>query len=474
MNEQEKEINLKRVLYKALKNWRKAALVAIAGAIVLGGTKCGVELAKISNQEVVEERQRKYEGELAKYQQQGDLILKEMDNLEATLTRQTEYNENSMLMKIEPHNEWRGSIDFYVETDWQVLPEQAIQAQNPANQIVRVYSTYITNGELYQYVLDRMGSDMEIRYLREVLGGTADAANYLIHFTVRGESQEVCKEILGYIEEGMKAKQSEIVVSVGEFNLLTTNSSTYSQINYDLEQTQKNNRQSITDMNTALSAKQFELMEWEKDEEKIEVPVVSNMDAVKSGIKTAILIGLAFGVAVLVLFGAGYFISKYVQDREEFKGWNVYVGELPRSYRKRTFQWVDCWIGKCFLSDVRASEYSTRLHAVTKQVGEVAKLSVTGDELQLAVVSDIPWEELTIFVDAMNKVQKSDCVDYVAAGNPLLMVESIDTILSADGVVLVARQENSRRETVCRIKEQVEGLKKQLLAVVLTEVDAIM
>ena len=88
MNEQEKEINLKRLFYKALKNWRKAVLVAIVGAVVVGGTKCGIELSKISDPEVVEERQRKYEGELAKYQQEGDLILKEMDDLEASLRKQ--------------------------------------------------------------------------------------------------------------------------------------------------------------------------------------------------------------------------------------------------------------------------------------------------------------------------------------------------------------------------------------------------
>ncbi len=473
MNEQEKEINLKRLCYKALKNWRKAALVAIIGALVLGGTKMGVEMAKISDPEVVEKRQRMYEGELAKYQQEGDEILKAIDDLEASLVRQTEYNEESVIMKVDPYEDWRGSIDFYVETDWQILPELSVQAQNPANQIVRVYSTYITNGELYQYVLDRMGSDMEIRYLQEMMSASADANNYLIHFSVRGVSQAECQQLLTYIEEGMKAKQAEILSSVGEFKLLTTNSSTYSQINYDLEQTQKNNVKAIEDMNTALSAKQFELIEWEEKEEDIEVPVVNTSDAVKAGIKMAILTGIVLGVVVLLYYGVRYITSKFIQDREEFDGWGVFVAELPKKCEKRAFRWIDRIVGNWFLGNVYASEYEVRLTAAAKHICEAAKLSFETEEPKLVLVSDMKKEELDAFAEALQRSKAVAGVRLTVAGNPLLTAEAIDDVLSADGVVLVAKQEESKRESVYQIKAQVEKLQKQMVAVVLLEADAI-
>lgn len=470
MNEQEKEINLKRLFYKALRSWRKAALAAVIGAVVVGGTKMGVELSKISDPEVVDARQRKYEGEMAKYQQEGDLIQKEISDLEASLTKQEDYNQHSVLMQIDPHNEWNGSIDFYVETDWQIRPEMTVQEQNPANQIVRVYSTYITNGELYQYVLDRMGSDMEIRYLREVLNGYADATNYLIHFTVRGASQEECEQLLTLIEEGMKAKQSEIVTSVGEYNLLTTNSATYSQINYDLEQTQKNNKQVITDTNTALTAKQFELMEWEKDEAKIEVPVVSKFDAVKAGIKMFILAALVVGVVFVGYYGVRYLLSKFIQDREEFDGWGVYVAELPRTYKKRAFFWLDRLLGQWFLGNVYANEYDARLTAAAKQMGETAKITFDTAEPKLVLVSDMPEKELTALAESMRKVSG---VNITVAGNMLLAAESIDEVLTADGVVLVAKQEYTKRETAYQMKAQLTELKKPLVAVVVTDTDGI-
>lgn len=473
MNEQEKEINLKRLFYKACRGWRVAVVAAFIGAAVIGGTKCTMELIKVHDPEVVAERQMAYEGELALHQQEGDLIRKDMENLETSLVQQKDYNENSVLMKMDPYNEWLGSVDFYVETDWQVLPDQTIQAQNPANQIVRVYDTYITNGELYQYIIDRLGTTLEIRYLREVLSASTDAQNYLIHFSVRGVSQEDCQNFLALIEEGMRAKQTEIVASVGDFKLLTTNSSTYSQINYELEQTQKDNRQAIEDYTTALSAKKFEEMEWEKEGKKIEKPVIGRRAAVKAGIKVAILTALVIGFVILGYYGVGYILSKYVQDRDEFEGWGVYVAELPKSYKKKPFAFVDRILGKWFLGNVNANEYETRLSAAAKQMGEAAKLSFDTTEPKLALVGDLPEEELKTLADAMEKSATARRVSFTVAGNPVLDAKAIDSILFADGVVLVAKQEYTKRETVYQTKAQVEELKKPLVAVVLTEADAV-
>lgn len=473
MNEQEKEINLKRLFYKALKHWRVAAVVGIASAVVVGGTKCTMELVKISDPEIRMERQLEYQGELALYQQEGDLIRKEIDTIELSLIQQEDYNENSVLMEIDPYNEWRGSIDFYVETDWKIMPDSSYQNQNLANQIVRVYNTYITNGELYQYVIDRLDAPLEIRYLREVLSGSADATNFLIHFTVRGVTQEECQKLLALIEEGMRAKQTEILETVGEYELLTTNNVTYSQINYELEQSQKDNLQAVSDLNTALATKQFEQLEWERAEKKIVAPVISKLDAVKEGLKWAALTGTIAVVVIFVLYSLGYVLSKLVQDRDEFDGWGCFVAELPRSYKKRSFQWVDRLVGKWFLGNVQANEYETRLSAVAKQMGEAAKLSSQKTEPTLALVGDLPQEELVALATSMQKAKSVTGVRFVVAGNPLLEAEAIESILTADDVVLVAKQEYTKKETVYQMREQVQGLKKALAAVVLTDADAV-
>ena len=476
MNEQEKEINLKRLLYKACKHWRTAVVTALVGAVVLGGTKCAMEMVKLSDPETLANRQIEYQGELAMYRQEGEAIRKSIENIEDTLVQQTDYNENSVLMEIDPYNEWRGSVDFYVETDWQIMPDMTVQNQNPANQIVRVYSTYISNGELYQYIIDRLETPMEIRYLREVLSGSADASNFLIHFTVRGKTQEECQTLLTLIEEGMRAKQPEIVTNVADFKLLTTNNSTYSQINYDLEQSQKNNLQAITDLNTSLTAMQFEQLEWERDEKEIEVPVLDKMDAVKEGIKWAIITGVILGFAVLLFQGIKYILSKYVQDREEFEDWGVYVAELPaskKSDKKKAFAGIDRLIGKWFLGNVYREESGKYINVAAKQIAETAKLTYETKEPKLVLVGDVSKVPTSTYAVMMNneKVQKE--ARFLEGGNPLTDYKTIDIIKEADGVVLVVEQDYTTRESVYRMRQMLADLGKAPVAVLLTGADAI-
>lgn len=474
MNEQEKEINLKRLIYKALRNWRVAAVAGIVGALAVGGTKCAMEMTKIFDPGVIEERQTEYLGELALYQQKGELIRKDIDKAETSIAQQEEYNEKSILMKIDPYNEWRGSIDFYVETDYKIIPELSYQNQNIASQIVYVYNTYITNGELYQYIINRLENKTEIRYLREVLGASIDAQNFLIHFNVRNVSEEAARELLTLVEEGMRAKQAEILQSIGEYELLTTNSSAYSQINYELEQEQKDNLQEVEDLKISLTTKQFEQLEWKRGEKNIKEPIISKLDAVKEGIKMAILTGVVIGFLIVLFYGVRYLFSKLVQDREEFDSWGCFVAELPRSYKKRMFRWVDRIISRWFLGNVKADEYEVRLASATKQIGETAKLSYTSAEPVLVLAGDLPKEELEALAAAMQKFKAVSGVRFVAAGNPLLEVSAIDTILQADGIVLAAKQEYTRKESVYQIREQLHELKKPLAAVVLTGADALM
>ena len=82
---------------------------------------------------------------------------------------------------------------------------------------------------------------------------------------------------------------------------------------------------------------------------------ISMTDAVKEGIKMAIIVGVILAFVICLFRGIGYILSKLVQDREEFDGWGVYVAELPKSYKKKPFAWVDRLIGKWFLGNVYQS-----------------------------------------------------------------------------------------------------------------------
>ena len=121
----------------------------------------------------------------------------------------------------------------------------------------------------------------------------------------------------------------------------------------------------------------FELMEWELREEEIEIPVIEKSDAIKAGVKMAILAGFILGMGTLVMFGITYIVSKYVQDREEFDGWGCFVAELPKENKKKAFWWIDRIIGKWFLENVNVNEYDARLAAATKYIATSPESTVS-------------------------------------------------------------------------------------------------
>lgn len=227
-------------------------------------------------------------------------------------------------------------------------------------------------------------------------------------------------------------------------------------------------------MDASLAVKQFERVEWKRDEGKIKEPVLTVVAAVKSGIKVAIITIVTAGLVILFFYGLGYLFSRLVQDRDEFDGWGCFVAELPCAYKKRRFQWIDRIISRWFLGSVKADEYETRLASAAKQISEAAKLSYVVAEPVLVLAGDLPKEELEELETEIQRLKAVSDVHFVVAGNPLLEVGAIDAILQADAVVLVARQEYTTRDSLYQIKEQIQELKKPLAAVVLTEVEALL
>lgn len=73
----------------------------------------------------------------------------------------------------------------------------------------------------------------------------------------------------------------------------------------------------------------------------------------------------------------------------------------------------------------------------------------------------------------MQKAKNVFGVQFMVVGNPSLSAEAIEEVLSADGVVLVAKQEYGKRESVYQMKVQFNELKKTLAAVVVTNTDGI-
>ncbi|MDE7326639.1 MAG: hypothetical protein K2N63_10230, partial [Lachnospiraceae bacterium] len=165
MDEQnyEQEINIGKMFYRILRDWRKIFLAAILIAVVAGVGNFALKRIKTANTEYTRKAEENFMRELAAFEATGETLLREIANLEETRIERESYNADSILMKINPYREFNASLQLYVATDYQIVPELTYQNIDLSNRILRSYLTYMSNGDMYQYILEHLSQPMELR-----------------------------------------------------------------------------------------------------------------------------------------------------------------------------------------------------------------------------------------------------------------------------------------------------------------------
>ena len=104
-NQYEEEINLVTLLFKVCQRWRALLIVAIAAAVSVGGTKLAINIQGLSDEESVAELEAAYLDLVGSYEAEGENLERRMENNQRNLELQSDYNDKSILMKIDPQNE---------------------------------------------------------------------------------------------------------------------------------------------------------------------------------------------------------------------------------------------------------------------------------------------------------------------------------------------------------------------------------
>ena len=59
-------------------------------------------------------------------------------------------------MQIDPLREYNASFEVYVYYDYQIDPNLSYQNIDLSDRILKAYATYMTNGEMYQYIINNL------------------------------------------------------------------------------------------------------------------------------------------------------------------------------------------------------------------------------------------------------------------------------------------------------------------------------
>ncbi len=466
----EKEIDLKWLVYRVLRGWRKIVIWAVVIAVALGCYSAISGLLRVNDEEFLEEAYATYERDHDGWLAKKENLLAQLDNLDKAKTRQLDYNEKSVMMMIDPLRKNVASFELYVKYDYEIMPDMVYQNIDMSDRILKTYVTYMTNGEMYEYIIDDLSYDIELRYLKEILSISSDYGNNMISVTVTHKSAEECQEILALVREGIAEQGKSVKASIAEHEVIVTNQAAYETIDLGLEDTQDANKRYLTELDISIQEVNEELSEWAEEPEP--EFSYSTTEIVKSAIKMFILGGVGGAVVVAVVIACVALLSDKLLNPADMKdrfGLRV-IGQLPQNQVNQPFAFVSRWFAAFAGISVKPEEYET----LAKMIGASVKSDVSSRrELickTIAFTGTAPVEEMEKAVAAMG------IKDYavVCAPNMLTDAASVEKVAEADCVILIEKQERTAMADVAKELEALKAWGKTVLGVVVLNVDAVM
>ncbi|MBQ1888848.1 MAG: hypothetical protein II166_09280, partial [Firmicutes bacterium] len=115
MNNQNYEIDLRKLLYRSCMQWRRIIIGAIVVALILAGKEAWDGFSVLRDPEKLAQEEISFEREHSSWESQETVLSSKIENLENEKARQEEYNEKSLIMAIDPLDEYYGSFSLYID-----------------------------------------------------------------------------------------------------------------------------------------------------------------------------------------------------------------------------------------------------------------------------------------------------------------------------------------------------------------------
>ena len=292
----------------------------------------------------------------------------------------------------------------------------------------------------------------------------------MIYVSLRHKDAASCEEIIKLVEAGLFSRQSSIAAAIAEHELISTNASSYEQVNLALEQAQKDNIQKISQIDIRIREINTEYLEWKKEPEP--VLETSRRWAAKDAIKILIIAGVVIAALCMITVAGTCILSGILKNPADMKsrfGLRI-IAQLPCERNKKPFAFVSRWFAKLFGIRTAPEDYD--------KLARMAGTSICSDLATketnwktIAFTGSLPADELQQVVEACGLKDK---FTVLTAADILTDAASIEQLASADCAVLVEKQESSALTDIEKELEALKAWNKPVLGVIITNTDAIM
>ncbi len=456
-NEYEQEIDLKDLMFSVLRKWRMIIVAAVFFAVLLGGIKLFGGMRQLNDEEYIAENRQTYEDSMELYNTSKERLEREIENIQDSIEEQQEYKNKSILMNINPYDVYTETTSFYISTDYTIMPGMVYQNPNTATSILKAYLTIAQNGEMYNYVLERMENALSLRYLKELVTVEADYDNSMLEIKVVGETEEQAGSMMKYIKDCINDSKGVIEQAIGTHELSIVDESKFVTVDLELEQKQKDFSASMEQLDQSLQTKNDELKALEEPQDSL----LSKTSVLKSAIKYGVLGGV-LGAFVVVFFVCVAFLmsDKLVNEKELRRRYQIAVLGVFGRKEKGVFAFVNRWLNK--LENSAAEEMSE------SQVYEVAAanaLNYMDGERELLLIG-------TVDSVMLEKVQQGltgllEGVVLSVGGDLSRDAQAIRRVSACDGVIIVEARNSSGFSAIEKELEVVRSLNKKIVGCII-------
>lgn len=433
-NNYEQEIDLKDLLFAVLRKWRSIILVAVVLAVLLGSYKGYKGIVSMNDPKQVEKQTQADQEALQAYNLKKSGLEREIDNLTKSINGQQSYADNSILMKINPYDEYVSNISIYVDTDYQIMPGSVYQNFDNRRSLLNAYTTLALNGELGNYLSNELNID--VQYIKELIAVSSSYDANTISISIKHVTSDDCDKLSELVMDFFKDKQKVLVASIGEHTLDVINEATYSAVDLNLETTQKNTYNNLSSMEASLNEKTAELAKLEEPKPTL----TSKLSALKGGIKYFILGGVLGGFMMVFFICVGFLMSDKLNSEKELrKRFGIRIlGVFEPKGKKKPFAFVDKWLdkleGKAGQEIAEDTVYAVAAANIENYVGDAKNLLVT---------SSLNDETLNEVMEKLSAKLGSKGIHLSAASSVIRNPETIKLAAQCDGVVLVEKKGTS-------------------------------
>ena len=197
------------------------------------------------------------------YASAGKTLKTDIANIQTSLQEKETYNDNSILMSINPYNKTVARIVYYIDTGYQIMPGSTYQNIDYSDRIIEMYMTYLTGGELYAQMARELSTPTKIQYVREILNIASNPDTDMISIDLSNINSAACQEMIDIIKKGLKEIYPKATSSIAEHKLTEISEDIYTTVDLDLETLQNTNIKTVADLADSLDAKSKELKDWE-------------------------------------------------------------------------------------------------------------------------------------------------------------------------------------------------------------------